>query len=215
MNIHLNNKRELGLAVSLAALLVVGLSLVHAKDAIGHQGMRGAMHQHGTQHNAMHKGRHGKGHDGGGKYGGQGKGYGKDHAGHHGKGHAGHHAKGHGGHHLFGDHWKKTLSAEQKVQLDWLHLEFAKKKHTLRSGIQALKVQLAAMAIADQPQAEAVEAQINELLMAKKQLMQAKYHYIAAQRKVLTQEQRVSFDMDVIHKADAGKAKGHHGGGHH
>lgn len=51
--------------------------------------------------------------------------------------------------------------------------------------------------------------------MAKRQMLQAKYSYIAAQRKVLTPEQRVSFDMEVIHKADAGKAKGKHGGGKH
>ena len=101
------------------------------------------------------------------------------------------------------------------MQLDRLHLEFAKKKHTLKSGIRALKVQLAVMAVTDQPQREAIDAQIDNLLNATRQLMQAKYSYIAAQRTLLTPEQRVSFDMEVIHKADAAKAKGKHGGGKH
>lgn len=207
MSIHLKNMRELVFAVSLAVLLAAGLPLAHAEEASSQKGMHGGMQKHGTHHGGMHKGQQGKGH-GGGKHGGHGK--------RHGKGHGGqHHRKGHGRQHLFGDHWKKTLTAEQKVQLDLLHVEFAKKKHALKSAIHARKVQLAIMAIADQPQQEAIEAQINDLMMGERQLMQARYSYIAAQRKVLTPEQQVSFDMEIVHKADEGKAKGSHGGGKH
>jgi hypothetical protein len=170
---------------------------------MGHKGMHGAMQKHGAHQGGMHKGRHGKGH-GGGQHGG------------HGKGHGGQrHGKGHDKQHLFGEHWKKTLSAEQKTQLDRLHVEYAKKKHALQSGIRAGKVQLTVMALADQPQPQAIDAQINDLLFGEKQLMQAKYGYIAAQRKILTPEQQVSFDMEMVHKADTGKTKGHHGGGKH
>lgn len=197
MTTHLENLRGLGLAVLLGALLAAGSPLALAEGATGHKGM------HGAHHGGKHKAQHGKGH-GAGKHGG------------HGKGHGGkQHRKGRGGHHLFGEHWKKTLTAEQKVQLDRLHLEFAKNKHTLKSGIRALEVQLAVLAVADQPRQAAIDEQINNLLMAKRQLMQARYSYIVAQRLVLTPEQRVSFDMEVIHKADSGKSKGHHGGGKH
>lgn len=203
MTKHLKNMRELGLAVFLGALPAAGLPVAHAEGASGHGGKHGAMQKHGAHQSGKHMAQHGKSH-GGVKHGG------------HGKGHGGkQHRKGHGGHHLFGDHWKKTLAGEQKAQLDRLHLEFAKQKHTLKSGIQALKVQLAVMTVADQPQREAVDAQIDNLLLAEKQLMQAKYRYIAAQRKVLTPEQRVSFDMEVIHKAGSRKAKGKQGGGKH
>ncbi len=198
MKIHLNNARELGLAVCLGAFLTAGLPLAQAGDTTGHKGMHGAMQKHGAHHGGSHMAQHGKSH-GGGKHDGHGK----------------RHGKSHGKHHLFGDHWKKTLTAEQKVQLDRLHLEFAKKKHTLMSGIRALKVQLAVMAVTDQPQQGAFDAHIDNLLTAKRQLMQARYGYITAQRTLLTPEQRVSFDMEVIHKADAGKAKGKHGGGKH
>ncbi len=208
MTIHLKNRRKLTLAAPLAALLVAGLPVTHAEDATSHRGMHGGMQKHGTHQGGMHRARHGAGHDGGSKHGGHGK--------RHGKGQGGRqHRKGDGGHHLFGDHWKTTLTAEQKVQLDRLHVEFAKTKHALKSGIHAGKVQLAVTAIADQPRQEAIDAQINDLLVGEKRLMQAMYSYIAAQRQVLSPEQRVSFDMEVIHNADAGKAEGHHGGGKH
>ena len=198
MKIHLNHTRDLSLAVCFGAFLMAGPPLAHAEDTTGHKGMHGAMQKHGGRHRGTHMAQHGKRH-GGGKHGGHGK----------------HHGKGHGGHHLFGDHWKKTLTAEQKAQFDRLHLEFAKKKHGLMSGIRALKVQLAILVVTDRPQQEAIDAQIDNLLTAKRQLMQAKYGYIAAQRTLLTPEQRVSFDMEVIHKADSGKSKGKHGGGKH
>lgn len=208
MSILLKNMRELGFALALAALLAAGPPVAHAEDATSQKAMHGAMQKHGTHHGGMQKGKHGKGH-GGGKHGGHGKSHGKGHGGQH-------HRKGHGGgRRLFGDHWKKTLTTEQKARLDQLHVEFAKKKHALKSAIHARKVQLAIMAIADQPQQEGIDAQINDLLVGERQLMQAKYGYIAAQRQVLTPEQRVSFDMEVVHKADEGKAKGSHGGQKH
>jgi hypothetical protein len=71
----------------------------------------------------------------------------------------------------------------------------------LKAGIKSLKVQLAVLAITDDVQPEIVEEQINSLLMAERQLIQAKYNYIAAQRRALTPNQRVSFDMEVLHKA--------------
>jgi Spy/CpxP family protein refolding chaperone len=208
MNVRLKIPRGLFAALSLAVVLAGGLAAAYAEDTGGsHRGMHGAMKHHAAQSGGTHGGRHGRGHEGGAEH--------RSHGKHHGKGHAGHHGKKHAGHHLFGDHWKKTLTDEQKARLDRLHLEFAKKKHVLKSGIEALKVQLAVHAIADEPQPAAIDAQINELLMAKRQLMQAKYSYIAAQRQVLTPEQRVSFDMGVIHKAAGGGKKKGHGGGKH
>lgn len=198
MTINSNNMRELGLAVSLVALLGAGLPVAHAEDGTGHKAMHGTMQKHGARHGEKHMAQHG-GRHGGGKH----------------SGHGRRHGERHGRHHLFGDHWKKTLTVEQKAQLDRLHLEFAKKKHALMSGIRALKVQLAVTAVTDQPLQGALDAQINNLLMSKGQLMQAEYSYIAAQRKVLTPEQRVSFDMEVIHKADAGTSDGRRGGGKH
>ena len=211
MNIRQYRISDLLVALSAALALVGAAAIVQAQDAgADHKGMHGAMQHHGAQQGGTHGGAHGKGHDGGGGRSAHGEGHGKGHGGHGGKGHG-------GGHHLFGKHWKTTLSAEQKSQLDSLHLEFAKTKHVLKSRIEALKVELAVLSVADQPHQDAVDKQIDELLAAKREMMQAKFAYIGAQRAVLTPEQRVSFDMEVIHKASGGgkKGKGGHGGGGH
>lgn len=170
--------------------------------------------QHGGGH-AMHgsgKGMHG-GH-GGGKHGSGMQGAGK-HGGckHKGGKHGGMHSGGkHGGPRLYGEDWRQSLTDEQKAQLDRLHLAYARTKAPSKARMKALEVELTALATAVEPSWQVIDARIDELLQIKRQAMRAKYAYIADQRRVLTPEQQVSFDMQMIHKAMHGK-KGK--GGHH
>jgi Spy/CpxP family protein refolding chaperone len=170
--------------------------------------------QHGGGH-AMHgsgKGMHG-GH-GGGKHGGGMPGAGK-HGGckHKGGKHGGMHSGGkHSGPRLYGEDWRKSLTDEQKAQLDRLHLAYARTKAPSKARMKALEVELTALATAVEPSWQVIDARIDELLQIKSQAMRAKYAYVADQRRVLTPEQQVSFDMQMIHKAMHGK-KGK--GGHH
>jgi Spy/CpxP family protein refolding chaperone len=170
--------------------------------------------QHGGGH-AMHgsgKGMHG-GH-GGGKHGGGMPGAGK-HGGckHKGGKHGGMHSGGkHSGPRLYGEDWRKSLTDEQKAQLDRLHLAYARTKAPSKARMKALEVELTALATAVEPSWQVIDARIDELLQIKRQAMRAKYAYVADQRRVLTPEQQVSFDMQMIHKAMHGK-KGK--GGHH
>jgi Spy/CpxP family protein refolding chaperone len=149
----------------------------------------------------MHGGEHGKGPSGG-----------HQNRGGHGK-HGEDHGKGHGGTHLFGPNWRKTLTPEQKTELDRLHVAFAKTKAPLTAGIQALKVRLAVLVTSEQPDPEAVNGLIEEILQAKREVMSAKYQYIVAQRGVLTPSQQLSFDMEAIHQAMEGKQERHGRGG--
>ncbi len=129
----------------------------------------------------------------------------KGHGGHHGQGaqkgrHGGHH--GGGGHHgkkkLFGPHWKTTLSPEQAQEMDRLRVEYMKHKLPLKAKSKAIKLGLAASATADEPNVQAVNEGIEDLLAVKREMMRLKYKHIAAKRRLLTPEQRVSFDMDVL-----------------
>jgi len=150
---------------------------------------------------------HGKGARGDGQHGGM--------KGHHGSC-AKHGKRGGGatdGHRLYGAHWKQGLTVEQQSELDRLHLELARIKAPLTAGIKALKVRLAVLATSDSAGANEIDGPLMDLLLAEQELMRAKNNYIAAQRKVLTPEQRVSFDMEVIHKAMHG-GKDDHKGGH-
>lgn len=169
-----------------AASLAVAPSSVAAQH--GGQGMQGAAGHHGAQQ--------------------QGHGAHKGQGGHHGKGgkqcrHGAH--KGHAGDYgkkkLFGPHWKTTLSPEQAKELDRLRVEYAKVKVPLKAKAKAIKLELAALATADELDAEAANARIDELLALKREMMRHEYTHIAAKRTVLTPEQRVSFDMDVLKRA--------------
>ena len=61
-----------------------------------------------------------------------------------------------------------------------------------------MKLELAVLATADEPDTSAVDARIDDSLKVKREMMQHKHKYIAAKRRLLTPEQRVSFDMDVL-----------------
>lgn len=190
----------------------------------GHHGMHGV-----AQLDAGASGKsgckHGGGKDGGGKHGMKhGKGHGQGHGmgGHGGKKHHGgckkHGAMAHGdkaGKHMYGPDWRQSLTGEQKAELDRLHLQYARTKAPLKAGVKAMEVRLAVLATSDNPNMEQMEGPMMDLLLAKQEMMRAKFNYIAAQRKVLTPQQRVSFDMDVIHKTMHGdvhkKSKGGHG----
>lgn len=122
----------------------------------------------------------------------------------HGK-HQCNHGQARRGQHLFGGNWTQSLSGAQKVQLDQLHVNHARIKAPLKARTKALKVDLAVLATAPEPDKAVIDAKIEELLKLKGQLLGAEYGYIAAQRRVLTPLQQVSFDMEKIHGAMHGK----------
>jgi len=119
---------------------------------------------------------------------------------HHGGGkHPGHGScHGQGKSRLFGPSWKTSVSPEQQAALDRLHVAYAKAKMPLKAQAKAIKLELTALALQDEPDTGAINAKIDELLALKRTMMIGKYEYVAAQRKLLTPEQRVSFDLDVI-----------------
>jgi len=190
-----SNPVSYGFFVILAALTAGGALLATpatAEEGYG-QGMRGGG-MHGAGHPGL--GMHAKGAHGG-TYHGSG--------GHHGR-------KG-----LLGPHWRSTLSEEQRAKLDAIHLAYVKAKAPLKAKAKLLKVELGLLATADSADTKAIDKKIGELLGVKRAKMRAKYDYVVATRAVLTSEQRVSYDMEVMKSAmqdrkGKGKGKGH--GGH-
>ena len=81
-----------------------------------------------------------------------------------------HHKGGMHGRHgtkLLSPHWKQTLTPAQRVQIDQMHLNFAKAKATLKTKIKALRIELALLSTADKANNTAIENKIEELLKAK------------------------------------------------
>ncbi len=120
---------------------------------------------------------------------------------HHGKHGKGAHGAGHHTAKRLGPHWKETLSDEQRAKLDKLHLDFAREKLPLKANVRRTKVEIALLVTQDKQDKKAIEKQLDAMLQLKRQIKLKKYAYLAATRNILTAEQRVSFDMDVMHRA--------------
>ena len=186
-----------------ALLLTPILSLGLAPGALPDAAAQG----HGPGHGAGHQGHKGTGMQGDkagshcrmqGKMQGQGHGHGKRHGNGHGAGGKGSH--GGGGHTWYGANWKTSLTPEQKAALDSLHLDYAQRKAPSKAAAKSLEVQLAVLATTEGATGETAATKIEELLALKREMLRARYAYIAAQRALLTPEQLASFDMDLIHQ---------------
>jgi Spy/CpxP family protein refolding chaperone len=105
---------------------------------------------------------------------------------------------GHGMGHPFAPSWKKTLTDEQKVQADKMHLALKKSIYVLKAQLIAKKAELNSLVVQDNPGEGALYGKIDEVLELKREIMRKKYDHIRAVRGMLTPEQRISFDMKHI-----------------
>jgi len=114
---------------------------------------------------------------------------------------------GHGRGHLFGSHWKETLTEEQKVAADKLHLTLKRSVNVRKAQLRVKKIELNNMVASDTPDIMAIYLKIDEILDMKGDIMKRKYDHMVEMRGILTPEQRVSFDMKLVEMA--GRKKGH------
>ena len=126
------------------------------------------------------------------------------HGGMHGMGEM--HGKGHGMHH--GGGWKASLTDEQEKQLDKLRLEYKQKVYPIKARIKQAKIELAMLITANSPNQKEIDKKIDEITKLKGEKMRIKAAHKIGVRKMLTEEQRVQFDLHVLNKAY--KGKGHH-----
>ena len=118
--------------------------------------------------------------------------------------------KHHGGHgmgHLFGSQWMETLTDEQKVQADKVHLALKKSLIVPKAKLNVKKAELNNLVIKDNPDKEAIYQKIDEILELKREIMHKKNDHKVEMRDMLTAEQQVSFDMKLL--GTAGRKKGH------
>jgi Spy/CpxP family protein refolding chaperone len=142
---------------------------------------------YGDGHGMKHHGGQGMHHQGSGKGGGYGH-----------------------GPHIFGTPWKESLTKEQALQIDKLHLKLQKEKSVIKAKIKVAKMEMAVLLIEDKPNQSKIDKKVKEIVDLKQQKMTLHNAHVIDMRKVLTEEQRVSFDMMVLAKAKDGR-KGHKG----
>ncbi|MEE8328809.1 MAG: periplasmic heavy metal sensor [Thermodesulfovibrionia bacterium] len=115
--------------------------------------------------------------------------------------------KDHGMGHLFGSTWKETLTDEQKMKVDKMHLALKKSTSVLKAKLKVNKIELSILIVKGNPDKKAIYQKIDDILELKREIMRKKYDHKIEMRDILTPEQRVSFDMKQVEKA--GRKKGH------
>ena len=116
---------------------------------------------------------------------------------------------GHGAGHGFGHSWKASLSDEQRKTVDKLRLAYKRDKYLLKAKLKQAKVELALLITKDSPEKSAINSKIDQIVKLKKEKLHLKANHKINVRRVLTEDQRVQFDLAVLKRM----AKGKHGKG--
>ncbi len=105
--------------------------------------------------------------------------------------------------------WQKTLSAGQQRRIEKMRLQTAREKSILKAKIRLAKTELALLVTDNSPDQNAINKKLNELMKLMRKKMELHYIHIIKVREILNKEQRVSFDLGVLHKAGRGHGKHH------
>jgi len=109
---------------------------------------------------------------------------------------AGHKKKKMGG--TFSPHWVKTLTDEQKISFDKMHLLVGQFEAVQRAKIKVLEAELNVMAAKDANNKSAIYKKIDEIIDVKKSIMRNRFDHIVEMRAELTDQQRISYDMGLL-----------------
>ncbi|MBL1260324.1 MAG: hypothetical protein COB33_007325 [Thiotrichaceae bacterium] len=119
--------------------------------------------------------------------------------------HKGKHKEGHKkkkGHHL-SPHWAKTLSDEQRVAVDKMHLKLDTQHAVLKAQATLLQKELNVMTAKDGAHQTAIHSKIDELMAIKAEIMKHRYDHLTEMRDALTEQQRISYDMSILKREGA------------
>lgn len=111
--------------------------------------------------------------------------------------------------------WKRTLTDKQRSELRQIKLSYKRQKYLLKAQLRQARVQLALHATSNKPSQRAIDKKIGEITRIKGKMIKLKVNKLVRVRRILTPEQRLSFDMKVLKKAYKGKRCRHHRRRHH
>ena len=107
--------------------------------------------------------------------------------------------------------WKASLTESQTKQLASLKLDYKKKVYPLKLKLKQAKLELATLIATDKPSQKNIDKKIDEVIKLKAEKMRLKVAHKIAVRKILNNDQQVTFDLKLMKKAFHGKKGGHHG----
>lgn len=111
--------------------------------------------------------------------------------------------------------WKESLTEEQQMKADKMHLELKRAMGILEAKADLKEAELNGLITQDDPDTKAIEGAISGIMEIKKETMLKKYEHILEMRSILTPEQRLSFDLGHVGgMGGMGGKGGKHQGGH-
>ena len=113
--------------------------------------------------------------------------------------------RGYGAMHGVGHSWKASLTDEQSKKIDKLRLAYKQEKYLLKAKLKQAKVEFALLITKDNPSKSAIDKKIDQIIKLKKEKLHLKADHKINVRKLLTEDQRVQFDLAVLKKMSKGK----------
>lgn len=109
----------------------------------------------------------------------------------------GRHGHMHGGD-VAGRDWKTALTEEQKAEIDWITLRLSQQQQLLKAQMDVKEAELNQLMVGEDVVPDQWHAKLDELLLLKRDYLMNKYQRVIEVRQVLTPQQRVSFDLDIL-----------------
>ena len=100
------------------------------------------------------------------------------------------------------------LTDEQQAQVQQLRLEHQKEMMTLNDEMHSLRTQMKLLTTEDKPSTSEIETLAGKIGTAARSIALAKANHRLDVRKLLTDEQKVKFDIMTLHRGDR---RGHRG----
>ena len=110
-------------------------------------------------------------------------------------------AEGKGHRHHFTAHWARTLTEDQKLRIDRMHVALKRELVVLKAREALKEKELNALTARDDADMAAIRAKIDELIAVKGEILRKRYAHIVEMRAALTPEQRISYDMAVLERS--------------
>ena len=98
------------------------------------------------------------------------------------------------------DNWKSSLSDKQQKDIDKLRLTYKRSKYLLKAKMKQAKVEFALLITTDNPGKSDINNKIDQITKLKNEMLHLKADYKISVRKLLTEDQRVKFDLAVLKK---------------
>ena len=104
------------------------------------------------------------------------------------------------GHH-FTAHWAQSLSAEQKKEVDLMHLKLDQDLLLLKAKLNVVQTELNLLTAKNQADKKEIYKKIDDYMAIQSKIMLHRYDHLLEMRGVLNADQRISYDMGILKRS--------------